>query len=89
VGDLGPEPARVAAIHQKVVCGFQGASAKGTGPEWSRPLRASLSHVHTRSCRMSQAKNLHLGGAQTFQIDARSGVAGQPVNWALYAEDVV
>jgi hypothetical protein len=29
---------------------------------WSQPLRSSLSLVHTRSWRMSHAKNLHWGG---------------------------
>jgi xanthine dehydrogenase molybdopterin-binding subunit B len=38
---------------------------------------------------MSHAKNLHFGGAQTFQIEARVGVAVQSANWALYVVAVI
>jgi hypothetical protein len=33
---------------------------------------------------MSHAKNLHFGGVQTFQIEAKVGVVVQSANWALY-----
>jgi hypothetical protein len=45
--------------------------------------------VQTRSCRMSHANNLHLGGAQAFQIEVRTRVGVQFANWSLYAEAVV
>jgi hypothetical protein len=37
---------------------------------------------------MSQAKNLHFGGAQAFQIEASIGVVVYSANYALYAEAV-
>jgi mannose/cellobiose epimerase-like protein (N-acyl-D-glucosamine 2-epimerase family) len=51
--------------------------------QWSQFLRASLSEVQTRSCKMSQAKNLHIGGAHVFQIMASAGEGGNSLNCAL------
>jgi hypothetical protein len=48
-----------------------------------QPRCASLSADQTRFYVMSHAKNLHLGGAQDFQMELMVGVAAQPRNCAL------
>jgi hypothetical protein len=40
---------------------------RGQFPQFSQPLRWNLSTVHTLFFIINQAKNLHFGGAQTFQ----------------------
>ena len=47
------------------------------------PLRCSLSEFHTQFWVTSQAKNLHLGGAQALQILCTFGALTLPINCAL------
>jgi hypothetical protein len=55
----------------------------GQTGQWSQFLRVSLSEVQTRSCKMSQAKNLHFGGAHVFHIMASAREAAKALNCAL------
>ena len=56
---------------------------RGQRPQFGQPRRSSLSVVHTLFWMINQAKNLHLGGVQFFQITLYMFVDAAPRNWAL------
>lgn len=53
---------------------------------WSHPRFASRSNDQTLFCTINQAKNLHLGEAQHFQMEAIVGFLVTPINCALYVD---
>jgi len=78
-----PNTHGVSAMSEKMEDSFWLSTTEGANNVVGQPLAWSLSAVQSLFWMASHPNNLHLGGAQTFQMSVPKLAVVDPKNWAL------